>query len=194
MAGRGREGSRTRRKLRDLYLGGLVRLPGHHRGRAGALVADDRQGRPSGGRPTGPRRWRRGPRPGPGGIAEHLDRVPVLLLLLVDLRTLAAVDRDADRYTFAGGASVYPFAWSVLLAARAEGLGGVMTTMPIRREDEVKALVGAGADVAVAALLALGHPRVRPTHLRRRAVADFTTVDRLNGPTFAPGAAAADHQ
>jgi nitroreductase len=119
---------------------------------------------------------------GAGGMAEHLERVPVLLLLLVDLKTLAAVDRDAKRYTFAGGASVYPFAWSVLLAARAEGLGGVMTTMPIRREEEVRALVGAGADVAVAALLALGHPRVRPTHLRRRAVADFTTVDRCDGP------------
>src|SRR4051812_14189069 len=60
---------------------------------------------------------------GPGGFAEHLDRVPVLLLLLVDLRALAAVDRGYDRYTFAGGASVYPFAWSLLLAARSEGLG-----------------------------------------------------------------------
>src|SRR5262245_34421274 len=58
---------------------------------------------------------------GPGGFAEHLDEVPVLLALLVDLRDLAAVDRDHDRYTFAGGASVYPFAWNLLLAAREEG-------------------------------------------------------------------------
>ena len=56
---------------------------------------------------------------GPGGFAEHLDEVPVLLALFVDLSALAAVDRDADRYTFAGGASVYPFAWNLLLA-RAE--------------------------------------------------------------------------
>src|SRR5262245_42119792 len=64
---------------------------------------------------------------GPGGFAEHLDEVPVLLALYVDLGALAAMDRDGDRYTFVGGASVYPFAWNVLLAARAEGLAGVIT-------------------------------------------------------------------
>jgi nitroreductase len=123
---------------------------------------------------------------GAGGFAEHLDRVPVLLLLLAELPTLAAVDRDAPRYTFAGGASVYPFAWSVLLAARAEGLGGVLTTMPIRREGAVKELVGAGPELAVAGLLALGHPRHRPTRLRRREVREFATVDRSDGPPLMP--------
>ena len=44
---------------------------------------------------------------GPGGFAEHLDEVPVLLALYADLGALAAVDRDAERYSFAGGASVY---------------------------------------------------------------------------------------
>ena len=51
-----------------------------------------------------------------------------------ELDALAAVDRDLDRYSFAGGASVYPFAWSVLLAAHAEDLGGVVTTMCIHEE------------------------------------------------------------
>ena len=69
---------------------------------------------------------------GPGGFAEHLDEVPVLLVLLADFSKLAAVDRDLDRYTLVGGGSIYPFAWSILLAARAEGLGGVMTTMATR--------------------------------------------------------------
>ncbi len=72
---------------------------------------------------------------GPGGFAEHLDEVPVLLLVVADLKSLAAVDRDLDRYTLVGGASIYPFCWSLLLAARDEGLGGVMTTMVVRRED-----------------------------------------------------------
>jgi hypothetical protein len=78
---------------------------------------------------------------GPGGFAEHLDEVPVLLVLLADLRALAAVDRDLDRYTLVGGASIYPFAWSILLAARAEGLGGVMTTMATRHETDVRTLL-----------------------------------------------------
>ena len=60
------------------------------------------------------------------GFAEHLDEVPVLLAVFVDLGVLAAVDRDFDRYTFVGGASVYPFVWNVLLAGREEGLGGAL--------------------------------------------------------------------
>ena len=78
---------------------------------------------------------------GPGGFAEHLDEVPAVLVLLADLRALAAVDKGFSRYTMAGGASIYPFAWNLLLAARAEGLAGVITTMPIRREPEVKTLL-----------------------------------------------------
>lgn len=121
---------------------------------------------------------------GPGGFAEHIDEAPVLLVLLADLRALAAVDRDLDRYTLAGGASVYPFAWSILLAAREEGLGGVITTMAIRREAEVKALLGAPAEMVVAAVIALGHPVRAARRLRRAAVADFASVDRIDGPAF----------
>jgi nitroreductase len=118
---------------------------------------------------------------GPGGFAEHLDAVPVLLLVLADLRALAAVDRDLERYTLVGGGSIYPFVWSILLAAHQEGLAGVVTTMAVRREAEVKALVGAGDDLAVAALVALGHPVRRTTRLRRHPVEEFATVDRLDG-------------
>jgi nitroreductase len=113
---------------------------------------------------------------GPGGFAEHLDEVPVLLVLLADLTGLAAVDRDLDRYGFAGGASIYPFAWSLLLAARAAGLGGVITTMAIAREDEVKELLGARSELAVAAVIALGYPVHQPTRLSREPVDSFTTV------------------
>lgn len=119
---------------------------------------------------------------GPGGFPEHLDTVPVLLLLLADLRALAAVDRGFERYTFAGGASVYPFAWSILLAAHDEGLAGVLTTMPVRHEAAVKTLVGAGDELAVAGLVALGHPVHRPTRLTRHPVEEFATVDRVDGP------------
>jgi nitroreductase len=122
---------------------------------------------------------------GPGGFAEHLDQVPVLLALFTDLGALAAVDRDHDRYSFAGGASVYPFAWSLLLAARQEGLGGVITTMAIRREDEVRSLLGAPDRLALAALIALGHPVAQPRRLRRSEVDAFTTVDRVDGEALA---------
>ncbi len=123
---------------------------------------------------------------GRGGFAEHLDEVPALLVVFADLRALAAVDRDLDRYTFAGGASVYPFTWNLLLAAREEGLGGVVTTMPIRREPDVKELFGAPDELAVAAVIALGHPVRQPTRLTRAPVAEWATVDRVDGRPFAP--------
>jgi nitroreductase len=123
----------------------------------------------------------------PGGFAEHLDEVPVLLVVLADLRALAAVDRGFDRYTMAGGASIYPFAWNVLLAARAEGLGGVMTTVAIRREPEVKALLGVPDELVVAGVIALGRPVAQPRRLRRRPVEEFATVDRFDGAAFGPG-------
>lgn len=118
---------------------------------------------------------------GPGGFAEHLDQVPVMLVLLADLRRLATVDRDADHYTMVGGASIYPFAWSILLAARAEGLAGVMTTMVVRNERAVMQLLSVPDTHTVAAVLALGHP-VRPvSKLRRGAVDEFATIDRFDG-------------
>ncbi|HUY64888.1 MAG TPA: nitroreductase family protein [Acidimicrobiales bacterium] len=123
---------------------------------------------------------------GPGGFAEHLDEVPVLLVLLADLRRLAAVDRDLDRYTLVGGASVYPFAWSILLAARAEGLGGVMTTMATRGEDAVRRRLGVPDEFAVAAVIALGRPVHQPGRLRRQPVEEFTTVDRFDGEPMRP--------
>jgi nitroreductase len=121
-----------------------------------------------------------------GDFAEHLDQVPALLVLVADLRLLAAVDRDLGRYTFIGGGSVYPFAWSILLAARAEGLGGVITTMPVFREGDVKALLGVPEEFAVAAVLALGRPVHQPTRLTRKPVESFTTVDRFDGPPLHP--------
>jgi nitroreductase len=121
---------------------------------------------------------------GPGGFAEHLDRVPALLVLLADLSRLAAVDRDSGRYTLVGGASIYPFAWSVLLAARAEGLAGVLTTMAVRDEAALRPLLGVPESVAVAGVLALGRPVRQPTRLRRSPVESFATVDRYDGPAL----------
>ena len=116
------------------------------------------------------------------GFAEHLDEVPVLLALLVDLREVAALDRDEDGYTFVGGASVYPFAWSILLAAHDAGLGGVLTTMVRRHHREVLELLGAEGHLAVAGVLALGRPLARATSLRRQPVESFATIDAVDGP------------
>ena len=82
----------------------------------------------------------------------------MLLVLLADLRNLATLDRDLDRYTLVGGASIYPFAWSLLLAAHDAGLGGVITTVAIRQEPALRRLFGIPEPVVVAGVLALGYP------------------------------------
>jgi nitroreductase len=124
---------------------------------------------------------------GPGGFAEHFDEVPVMLVLLADLTRLATVDRDCGHYTMVGGASIYPFAWSILLAARTEGLAGVMTTMVVRHEDAVKELLHVPSTHSVAGVLALGHPVRQPGRLRRDPVEEFATVDRFDGPALGAG-------
>jgi nitroreductase len=122
------------------------------------------------------------------GFAERLDQVPALLLMLADLRALAAVDRDLPRYTLVGGASIYPFAWSILLSARVEGLGGVITTMLVRSEAEVLEAIGAPDSFALAAAIILGYPaKPPPARLRRAAIGQFTTLDRFDGPPLSAG-------
>ena len=120
------------------------------------------------------------------GFAENFHRSPVLLVLLADLRNLATIDRDLDRYTLVGGASIYPFAWSILLAAHEAGLGGVFTTVAIRQEPKLKELLTVPDPFAVAGVLALGYPVKRVTKLTRKPVETFATVDRYDGPEFTP--------
>ncbi len=120
----------------------------------------------------------------PDGFPETLDQVPVMLVICADLNALAAVDRDLDRYQMVGGASIYPFAWNILLAARARGLGGVMTTIATRNESGVRAVLEIPNDQIVASVVALGYPVSRATKLKRRAVVAFTTSDTFGGDPF----------
>jgi nitroreductase len=167
----------NRRRLRDCYLAGS-------REYLALAAAGLRPWSPTNDRAAEARALAAGDTSAPGGFAEKFDEVPVLLALFADLSMLAAIDRDADRYTFAAGASIYPFAWNVMLAAREEGLGGVITTIAIREEAQVKATLGAADPLALAAVIALGYPVRQPRRLRRQPVGSFVTVDSIDGPAF----------
>lgn len=117
-------------------------------------------------------------------FVEGLLDAPVLAVLCADLRALAVTDIDLDRQSIVGGASIYPFAQNVLLAARDNGVGGVMTTFLCRREPQIKELLGLKAHHAVAALLVLGYPVRMPTRLRRGEVEEFVTIDTIDGTPF----------
>jgi nitroreductase len=167
----------NRRRLRDCYLQGS-------RDYLALTAAGLRPWAPTNDRDAEARALAVGSTTAPGVFAEKFDEAPVLLALFADLSMLAAIDRDADRYTFAAGASIYPFAWNVLLAAREQGLGGVITTIAIREEDQVKTILGAADPLALAAVIALGYPVRQPRRLRRAPVSSFVTVDSIDGPVF----------
>jgi nitroreductase len=108
-------------------------------------------------------------------------KVPVLLVVAVDLGVVASMDKDLDRVGVISGASIYPFVWNLLLAARNAGLGGVLMTFLAAGEPEVKALLGLPDDYAVAAMVPLGRPVKQLTKLTRKPVEQFATWDLFDG-------------
>jgi nitroreductase len=109
---------------------------------------------------------------------------PVVLVITVDLTRLAIIDNGLDRQSFIGGGSIYPFVHNILLAAREQGLGGVMTTVAIRDEERLRDVFHLPRHVAMASVVALGRPEQQVTKLKRRAVEQFTTIDAYDGEPF----------
>jgi nitroreductase len=109
---------------------------------------------------------------------------PVVLVVCVDLAVVAAFDQDLDRIGVIAGASVYPFVWNIMLAARNEGYGGVLTTAAVAAEPRVKELLGIPANYAIAALLPLGKPVRQLTKLKRKPVAEIASRERFDGEPF----------
>ena len=107
-----------------------------------------------------------------------------MLVIAVDLGVVAATDQDLDRIGVIAGASVYPFVWNVMLAARNEGFGGVTNTMAVAEEPRVRELLHLPDEYAVATVMPLGKPVHQVSKLTRRPVAEFVTRDRFDGEPF----------
>ncbi len=114
-------------------------------------------------------------------MIDDLTSVPALLVVCVDLSLVTSFDRDLDRVGVISGASIYPFVHNILLAARNEGLGGVLTTFLAHSEPAARQLLQLPDGIAIAAMVALGKPEQQLTRLRRYPVNDFTWVDRWQG-------------
>lgn len=114
-------------------------------------------------------------------LLAEIETVPVVLVVAADLRRIALMDGTLDRVPITGGASIYPFCWSILLAARERGLGGVMTTFLSRVEPDAADVLGLPEHHALAATIFLGVPVHQATKLTRHEVATFATVDRFDG-------------
>ena len=117
----------------------------------------------------------------PNQLLDDITSIPVVLAIAVDLRTVAMMDAVLDRPTVTGGASIYPFCWNIVLAARSRGLGGVITTFASRVEPVTAPLLHLPKHHALAAVIFLGEPVHQPTRLSRRPVKGFTTIDSFDG-------------
>ena len=78
------------------------------------------------------------------------------------------------------GASIYPAVQNLLLAARALGLGTVLTTLHAQYEREIKALLHIPATVETAALIPVGYPAegIRFGRARRRPLSEVVFHER----------------
>jgi nitroreductase len=98
------------------------------------------------------------------------------------------MDADLDRVGVISGASIYPFAWNILLGARQEGFAGTITTLAAAQEPAVQALLGLPPHVALAAVMPLGRPAKPITRLKRKPVEEFAMLERWGGTPLRPRA------
>lgn len=117
----------------------------------------------------------------PRAFVERLTQAPVVLLVFVDLSVVASFDSELDRVGVISGASVYPFVWNILLAARNEGYGGTLTTFVGGREPDLQQLLGIPSEMAFAAMLPIGRPVKQLTKLKRKDVDEFAMLERWDG-------------
>jgi len=120
--------------------------------------------------------------PAPTRLIEPVLKAAVVLVVCVDLRVVASMDSELSRVGVISGASIYPFAWNILLAARHEGWAGTITTLAAAQEPAVQALLGLPPYVALASVIPLGRPVKRLTRLTRKPVGEFAMLERWGGP------------
>jgi nitroreductase len=160
----------TRRRLRELYAVPWDAYMEQTGGRA-ALDAGQDSGLPA-------RRMRS--LKGADDYAHSFDQVPVHLVICVELAALAVTDKDLDRQSVVGGASIYPFVHNILLGLRAEGLGASFTTLLVPAEPEVRELLAIPDGFAIAGHIALGYREDPwPKSLARNPVSGFTFAERF---------------
>jgi len=104
-------------------------------------------------------------------LAEHFDRAPVVVAVCLDGTALRSTD-PAARY-----GSIFPAVQNLCLAARAAGLGTVLTTVFRRQDAAVRAALEVPDSVEVVALVPVGWPAGGFPRTRRHPVAEVSHAD-----------------
>jgi len=118
-------------------------------------------------------------------VPDHLTKTylnaALVLIACVDLTVVASLDQGLNRIGVVSGASIYPFVWNILLAARNEGYGGRITTLAISKEPEIRELLGIPDHYAVSAIIPMGKPVRQLTKLKRNSVSAFAFKEHWDG-------------
>lgn len=104
---------------------------------------------------------------------DDYEKVPVLVLPCLIRH------RGANAYE---GASVYPACQNILLAARAVGYGGVLTSWHAPVDAELRELLGIPPDVFIAAAITLGMPEGSHGPVRRRPMGELVFEEQWGQP------------
>jgi nitroreductase len=113
--------------------------------------------------PPESRRLRRGSL----NLLANLDRVPVLVFVCGRMIYPPAEPRLDMMYS-----ALYGATQNLMLAARALGLGTVMTTFHSAYEAQIRPLLGIPDDVHVSAMIPLGWPARQPVPVRRKPLSE----------------------
>ena len=112
-------------------------------------------------------------------LAQHMSEVPAMILVCVDHTKGSAPvtpGQPIERGRYAS--SIWLAIQNLFLAARALGLGTRITTTHLRREEEIKKLLGIPDYVETVCLTPLGYPRGHFGPTDRRAAADVTSYNK----------------
>ena len=100
------------------------------------------------------------------GLADEIGQAPVVVLVCVKARGAGAM------------AGVIPATQNLLLAARALGIGGTITTLHAVVDERVHELFGIPDEVQVVYCVPLGYPKGDFGSLDRKPLAEVTSLDR----------------
>jgi nitroreductase len=106
-------------------------------------------------------------------LTEHYHEAPVWIVACLV---------DGPNPSRVAGASIYPAAQNMLLAARALGLGSTLTTRHTRHEKECDAAFGLPEGVHSYAILPIGYPMGKFGPVGRGKLAEFVYLDKWGQP------------
>lgn len=102
-------------------------------------------------------------------LVDGLDAAPVWIIVAGPVVYPPAAPREQFVWS-----ALYPAAQNILLAARALGLGAVMTTFHHSADATIREVLGIPAEIRIGALIPIGWPEREFGPVRRRPVAEVT--------------------